>query len=363
MGSEMCIRDRGLPVLFLLDNADQFTSGQGKEGKNLKTAFMQFLGELTRYDEKRMTRELRILLTSRTSVKEASNVEDYELLPLKDTFSEKILLSNKNADINAEQLKKFSLACNGKPLLLHGLRAILEQGRKIPSDLLNELEKYMQSHKEKGDEDAKEKTFDLEDEGVGSGEKSVMHEMFKLPTDSLKESAVSISLFCGPFSAATAAVILGISLPEAVAQLEGLETSAIISLQNREAKELMYDIHPLLKKYAESIKKGKQFLESYRKARKRFCDHFMSQMKTIAGFVDSDFVKAFTSFTSDDANYKFALEISVEPEFFSIPGEDHENTLIVTLINAMLSSRKRRELFNSWASLCRSVDTETGKQC
>ena len=124
----------------------------------------------------------------------ASKIEDYELQPLEDTFSEKILLSNKTVDINAEQLKKFSLACNGKPLLLHGFRAILKQERKIPSDLLNELEKYMQSHKEKGDEDAKQKAFHLE-EGVGSGEKSVMHEMFNtLPSDSLKESAVSISV-------------------------------------------------------------------------------------------------------------------------------------------------------------------------
>ncbi|XP_044171363.1 uncharacterized protein LOC114948882 [Acropora millepora] len=368
ISEQASVNSEGPPVLFLLDNADQFTLGRGKEGKNLKTAFMQFLGKLTRYDEMRNRRGLRILLTSRTSVKEANKVEDYELQPLKDTFSEKILLSNKTVGINAEQLKKFSSACSGKPLLLQGLRAILEQGRKIPSDLLNELEKYMQSLKEKGetpvkskvDEDAKEKPFDFEDEGVGAGEKSVMHEMFNtLPSDSLKASAVSISLFCGPFSAATAAVILGTSLPEAVAQLEGLETSAIVSVGNREAKVLMYDIHPLLKKYAESIKNDEQFVESYRKARKRFYDHFMSQMKMIAGFVDADFVKAFNVFASDDANYKFAIEISLEQEFFSVSGEYHENTLIVSLINAMLSRKKRREIFNSWASLCR-VDTETG---
>ena len=225
------------------------------------------------------------------------------------------------------------------------------------------MEKGEAPAKSKGDEDAKEKPFDFEDEGVGSGEKSVMHEMFNTqPSDSLKASAVSISLFCGPFSAATAAVILGTSLPEAVAQLEGLETSAIVSVGNQEAKVLMYDIHPLLKKYAESIKNDEQFLESYRKARKQFYDHFMSQMKMIAGFVDADFVKAFNVFASDDANYKFAIEISLEPEFFSVPGEYHENTSIVSLINAMLSSRKRREVFNSWASLCR-VDTETGKYC
>ena len=355
-------------------NAEQlkkFTLGQGKEGKNLKAVFMQFLEKLTRYDETSKTRELRILLTSRTSVKEASKVEDYELQPLKDTSPEKILLSNKIVDINAEQLKKFSLACSGKPLLLHGLRAILEQGRKIPSDLLNELEKYTQRAKDKretpvrskGDEDPKENAFGFEDEGVGSHETSVTHEMFNtLPSYSLKESAVSISLFCSPFSAATAAVILGTSLPEAVAQLEGLETSAIISVENREAKELMYDIHPLLKKYAESIKNDEQFLESYTKARKRFCDHFMSQMSTIAGFVDCNFVKAFNMFNCDDANYKFAIKLSMDPEFFSVSSEYREITLIVSLINTMLSSEKRRELFKAWASLCK-VDTETGKQC
>ena len=363
------MKSEGVPVLFLLDNADLFTLGEGNEGKNLKTAFMQFLGELTSCDEMSKTRELRILLTSRTSVKEASKVADYELQPLKDTFSEKILLSNKTVDINAEQLQKFSLACSGKPLLLQGLRAILEQGRKIPSDLLNELEKYMQRAKDKGetpvkskgDEDPEENAFGFEDERAGSGETSVIHEMFNtLPSDSLKASAVSISLFCGPFSAATAAVILGISLPEAVAQLEGLETSAIISVENREAQELMYDIHPLIKEYAESIKNDEQFHESYRKARKRFYDHFMSQMSKIAGFVDSNFVQAFNMFTCDDANYKFAIELSMEPEFFSVSNEYRENTLIVSLINTILSSEKRRELFKARASLC-EVNTETGK--
>ena len=365
------MKSDGVPVL-LLDNADLFTLREGKEGKNLKTAFMQFLGKLTRYNEEMSkTRELRILLTSRTSVKEASKVEDYELQPLKDNFSEKILRSNKTADINAEQLKKFHFACSGKPLLLQGLRAICKQGRKLPDDLLNELEKCKQSAKDKGEtpvrskgyEDPEENAFGFEDEEVGSRETSVLHEMFNtLPSDSLKASAVSISLFRGPFSAATAAVILGTSLPEAVAQLEGLETSAIISVENREAKEILYDIHPVLKKYAESIKDDEKFLESYTEARKRFFDHFMSQLLTIAGFVDSNFVKAFNMFTSDDANYKFAIELSMEPEFFSVSSEYREITLIMSLINTMLSDEKRRELLKAWASLC-EVDIETGKYC
>ena len=34
-------------VLFLLDNVDRFTAGKGKEGKNLKTALVEFLAKLS----------------------------------------------------------------------------------------------------------------------------------------------------------------------------------------------------------------------------------------------------------------------------------------------------------------------------
>ncbi|XP_068705851.1 uncharacterized protein [Montipora foliosa] len=349
----------GLPVLFLLDNVEEFTSGQGKEGRNLKMSFMMFLEKLIGYDKDRKARPLRILLTSRTPLN-VDKVDDYELQPLRDTFSEKILLSDKTVDINMVQKEKLLSACNGKPLLLKGLAAILKQGRKLPSDLINEIEKFIRVFEEKGDtlkskseEDAKEKAYPYE-EGVGHNEKSVIHEMFNtLPSDCLKESAVSLSLFCGPFSAFTAAQVLDISLPEAVAQLEGLETSAIIFVVNREQKELMYDIHPLLKKYADSIKDDERFIESYAKARKQFHDHFMSKVKIIAGFVEADYVKAFTMFTSDNANYEFAIDISLEPEYFSTPDEFHERALILSLVNAMLSNEKKTELFNSWAELCR----------
>ncbi|XP_068705812.1 uncharacterized protein [Montipora foliosa] len=351
--------NEGLPVLFLLDNVEEFTLQQGKEGTSLTTPFMLFLEKLIGYDKDRQRGALRILLTSRTPLNEANKVEDYELQPLRDNVSEKILLSDKTIDINMVQKEKLLSACNGKPLLLIGLAAILKQERKLPRDLITEIEKFIRDSEENGDtprskreEDAKEKVYGYE-EGVSHGEKSVIHEMFNtLPSDCLKASAVSLSLFCGPFSASTAAEVLGISLPEAVAQLEGLETSAIIFVVNREEKELMYDIHPLLKKYADSIKDDERFIESYTNAREQFYEHFMSKVKKIAGFVEADYVKAFTMFTSDSANYEFAIDISLESEFFSTPGEFHDNALIVSFVNALLSSKKRLELFKSWAERC-----------
>ena len=359
----------GLPVLFLFDNVEEFTLGQGKEGTNLKISFMEFLEKLIGYHKDRQTTALRILLTSRTPLNEVNKVEDYELKPLENNFSEKILLSDEPTDINMVQKEKLLGVCNGKPLLLKGLAAILKQERKRPSDLINEIEKFIRDFEEKGVtpkskheelQDAKEKAYGYE-EGVGHGEKSVIHEMFNtLPSDCLKASAVSLSLFCGPFSVSTAAQVLGISVPETVAQLEGLETSAIISVVNREEKELMYDIHPLLKKYADSIKDDERFIESYTNAREQFYEHFMSKVKKIAGFVEADYDKAFTMFSSDSANYEFAIDISLESEIFSIPGEFHDNALIVSFVNALLSSKKRLELFKSWAERC-SDDGKLGE--
>ncbi|XP_068704992.1 uncharacterized protein [Montipora foliosa] len=358
----------GLPVLFLFDNVEEFTSGQGKEGTNLKKSFMEFLEKLIGYYKDRQTRALRILLTSTTPLNEVNKVVDYELKPLGDNFSEKILFSDEPTDINMVQKGKLLSVCNGKPLLLKGLAAILKQERKRPSDLINEIEKFIRDFEEKGDtpkskheelQDAKEKAYGYE-EGVGHGEKSVIHEMFNtLPSDCLKASAVSLSLFCGPFSVSTAAQVLGISVPETVAQLEGLETSAIISVVNREEKELMYDIHPLLKKYADSIKDDELFVESYTKAKGHFYEIFMSKLKDIAGFVDADYVKAFKMFTSDSANYEFAIDISLESGFFSIPGEFRDNALIVSLVNALLPNEKKCELFKSWAKMC-SDDGKSG---
>ena len=352
---------KGKRVLLLLDNVEQFTAGEGKEGKKLKTAFMMFLGKLSHLDDSSKVKGLSILLTSRTQLQDVKKVSDYELKPLKDSFSEKILLSKETSDLSTQQKEKLLAACKGKPLLLKGVEAILMQDRKAPSDLVDELDKLMALKgkaaavpvQSKSVEDAEEKAFDLEKEGVDEDETSVIEEMFNtLPSDSLKAAAVSISLFCGPFTASTAAKVLNISHPEAVARLEGLVTSAIISVVNREAKELMYDIHPLLRKYAGSIKDDAKFTDSYTRAKERFYHHFMSRMKRIAGYIETDYVKAFSLFSNDRPNYEFAIEVILLPEFFSVPGEFRENALIASLFNAMLSNAKQKKLFHSWADMC-----------
>ena len=351
------VTSKGPPVLLLLDNVDQFTEGKGKEGKNLRTQFLYFLGKLSEFDGEKGS--LNVLLTSRTQLNNPEKVSDFKLQPLTNNFSEKVLLPTEAFHVEAQQKKKLLDICKGVPLLLKGTAAILKQRRKSPSDLIDEIE--MNSKEEAGvrvkskyEEDTEEKPFNSEEEGIDDEQKSVIREMFyTLPSDTLRVSAVSVSLFHGPFTASTAAKILGVSTSEAVAQLEGLVTNEIIHVVDEDAKQLMYDIHPLLRKYAESIKNDAMFYESYNEVRGRFYEHFMSKMKQIAGLIESSYIRAFNEFKRDRPNFEFAIDIALLPEYFSVPGGYHESALIVSLFNAMLCEKKQTKLFHSWAEMCK----------
>ena len=347
----------GQPVLFLFDNVEQFSEEEGKEGKNLKTQFIIFLEKLSQF--KGETGTTNMLLISRTQLTDSEKVTGYVLQPLEESFSEKILLPEESPSIEAQKKKKLLGICKGVPLLLKGTAAILKQRRKSPNDLISLIETSSQKGtaapvKSKLEKDSKEKPFDFEEEGVDEGQMSIIREMFfSLPSDSLRVSAVSVSLFHGPFSTSTAAKILGVSISEAVVQLEGLVTNEIIHVAYEDAKQLMYDIHPLLRKYAESIKNDVRFCESYTEAKSRFYVHFMSRVRTVARFLESDYIRAFTEFKRDRPNYEFVIGMSLLSEYFSVPGGYSDGALTVSLFIAMFSRDKLPGLFHSWAVMCK----------
>ncbi|CAH3189199.1 unnamed protein product [Porites lobata] len=342
-------------ILLVLDNFEDSTKGKQKKVKdlhvNLEPHLLDFLGELSRYESKAVT--VHLLLTSRTQLRD-SKVTNYELQFLKNSLLEEIFLS----DVDAQQKKRLLEICKGNPLLLVGTAAILKQKRKSPSDLIDVIEKSSQGEaeipvKSKGEEDMEEKPFNSEEEGIDKEQSSLIREMFyTLPSDILRVSAVSVSLFHGPFTASTAAKILDVSTSEVVAQLEGLVTNGIIQVAEKDAKQLMYVIHSLLRKYAESIKNDDMFCDSYTEAKGRFYEHFMSKMNQIAGLMKTNNIKAVNEFQRDRPNFEFAIDISLLPEYFSVPGGYHEITLIVFLFNAVLAEKKMINVFHSWAEMC-----------
>ncbi|PFX19700.1 Nephrocystin-3 [Stylophora pistillata] len=345
------LKSGGHSVLFFLDNVDKFTAGQEMEGKSLKSDFIQFLEKLFELDDKGERCALKLLLTSRIQFTDATLVDNFEVMSLERSSSEKILFPEGSTDVQVQQKDNLIGISKGFPIVLKGMGAILRQERKSVDDLIARV--AATPEKSKLQEDAKEMPVSFEDEGVDTGQISVIREMFStLPSDRLKVSAVVISLFHGPFTVETAAKVLGIDQSEAFAQLEGLVTSAIISVVDEEAKERKYDIHPLLQKYADSIKSHENFSAAYMKAKGRYYELFMSKMAKIAKLIEPQYVKAFSLFETDRANFEFALEISLQPEYYKVPREFHENALIASLFMAMLTEGKMVTLFHSWAEIC-----------
>ena len=64
-------------------------------------------------------------------------------------------------------------------------------------------------------------------------------------------------------------------------------------------------------------------------------------------------------FETDRGNYEFAIEISLQPEYFIFLGEFHETALIASLFIAILNEKKLTMVFDSWAEICED-DGKTG---
>ena len=345
-------KDKEHSVLFMLDNADLFTVGKGNEGKNLKADFMEFLAKLSGSKGKRSP--LKLLLTSKTELRGPKRMDDFEVGSLEKTSSEKLIFPKGMTDVKPEQKDNLMSITKGFPLFLKGLGAIMRQERKSPEELIAEV--VHAQKKMKVEDDASGKLAGFDEEGVDVNQMSAVSLMFDtLSTERLKLSAVVVSLFHGPFSVATAAKVLDVDPSEATVQLEGLVASQIISVVDEEAKERKYDIHPLLWKYADSIKNHEDFLAPYMEAKARFYELFMSRMEKIAKLIEPEYVRAFHLFEKDRGNYEFTIEISfeIQPEYLIFQSEFHDNALLASLFTAMLTDKKIIiQVFHSWAEMC-----------
>ena len=117
-----------------------------------------------------------------------------------------------------------------------------------------------------------------------------------------------------------------------------------------EAKELLYDLHPLMRKFLKSIGNIKAFVDAFQKAKDNFCSHFIAQLTTISALLDKEFVKAFDSYDFEKLNFELALDISLKSSYLLIPRKHQQSVMICYLLEAMLNDQKqRRKIFHAWA--------------
>ena len=356
------LRQRGLgDILLLLDNVDQFSGGNSKAATSLNDDFVTFLQRLT---TGRAKSSLKILLTSRSAFRHG--VENYEVKGLEKVSSGELLQRQGTPDIHGSQRERLVEMCRGKPLLLNGMASVLRQEIADAERLLGTIEQELEVEPFQGagdEETEKKETFDAKEEGIDEEQLSCLRKMFFfLPSKTLKESAVSVSLFCRPFSLEAASKILGVKVSEAAIRMEGMRNSQVVSVVP-EANELLYDIHPLMRKFLKSIGNSKAFVEAYQKAKDNFCYYFLSRLKTIAALLDKEYVKAFDTFDFDRYNFELALELSLKSSHLMIPMKNTEIVRICYLLEATLIDQKRRRtIFHAWAEKVEE-DGKQGEDC
>ena len=343
-------REKG-NILLLFDNVDQFSGGKDEAAVRRNTNFVSFLQRLTSDKTEGKKSSLKILLTSRSAFRH--DVENYEVRGLEKVSSVELLQRQGAPAIHGSQRERLVEMCRGKPLLLNGMAAILRQEIADAERLLGTIEQELavEQSQDTGEEQTEKKDmFDVNEEGIDEEQLSCLRKMFFfLPSKTLKESAVSVSLFCRPFSLEAAAEILGVNVSEAAIRMEGMRNSQVVSVVPK-AKELLYDIHPLMRKFLKSIGNSKAFVEAYQKAKDNFCKHFVSQLITIAAVLDKDYVKAFDSFDFQKPNFELALDISMKSNYLLISQKHRESVLLCYLFEAMISDgRRRRKIFHTWA--------------
>lgn len=367
-------------VLLVLDNADNFSGGD-EETEELRTDFMAFLGRLFSKNDGREKAQIKVLLISRRSFRsdgerqewkkkeqsldEITEYKELEILEKKISMEifQKASGITPTADIEMEQLVEM---CKRKPLLLNGMAAILRQKIVDAEKLLKAIEQGLGDAESEGEiaspttEESIDdrKVWDFRTEGIDERQLSCIRKMFfLLPSDTLRYSAVAVSLFCRPFSIEAAAFVLDKDTAETVILLEGLRNSELLSA-DPEAKEVVYDIHPLIRSFIRSVGSGPVFKHIYLKARRRFCDLYMVKMKDIAAIMDKDFLTAFDQFDLDKPNFELALDISFNLDYLHISNKYKESIMMCYLFEAMFDASQRQKIFKSWAE----VTLDDGKE-
>ena len=320
-------------ILLLLDNVDNFAGGDDVAFTSLNANFVTFLQGLLG------PKILKILLTSRSTLRRAklANIDNYEVMALEEASTSVLFQNQRVGSVWEDEMEKLLQMWKGNPLIIKGMTAVLRQQMADDTRILETINQPLSAEPPESEIPAAEESrerdvFDSEKEGIDKEQESCLRKMFFfLPSKQLKDSAISMSLFCRSFSVEAAAEVLEVDSSEAVIQLEGLRNSEVLTV-DPDVKELTYDIHPLVRTFLRSIGSNqKMFVKVYEKAKGRFHTYFMSKMVHISRLLDKDYMNAFDNFDLDKPNFELALDISFKSDHLLIPKEHRESVNLLSL--------------------------------
>ena len=349
-------------VLLLLDNADQLSGDDGSDRvKNLpNTMLMGFLKRVVDHMAIEEKSRLKVLLTSRSrfhGMSQDEQVQYHELKALEKGSSKEILQSAIGFSAEIPQMEKLVELSKGKPVVLQVIAPILRQRLETAEKLLVTIEQEV-AMLESQEEATPSAEHDIQESEAGDSLSEEIDKeqllcfrkmFFLLPSDTFRNSAVALSLFCRPFSEEAAASILAVDPSETVILLEGLRSRNVLSVDS-ERTEVLYEFHPLMRSFLESVGNGPVFKQVYAKAKDRFRTLYMTKMEDIAAMLDEDYMSAFQQFDQDKLNFQLAFDIPFKSGYLHIAENKFQETIMECyLVEAMVDdSRQRRKILKSW---------------
>lgn len=212
-------------MLLLLDNIDNFAGGDDEASTSNNANFVSFLQRLLGPKDYPVKSKLKILLTSRSTFHHVKldNVDNYEVKALERVSSSALFQTQGIGKVREWQLEKLLQMCQGNPLIIKGMAAILRQQIADDTKILETIEQQQGAEPPEAEvpptekESREREVFVSNKEGIDKEQEKCLRKMFFfLPSQQLKDSAISMSIFCRSFSVEAAAKILEVDISEAV---------------------------------------------------------------------------------------------------------------------------------------------------
>ena len=129
-------------ILLLLDNIDKFAGGDDEVSASLNANFLMFLQRLLGPKDYAGRSKLKLLLTSRSTLRHAklANVDNYEVMALGNASSCALFQKQRIGSVREGQIEKILQICQGNPLIIKGMAAILRQQIADDTRILETIE-------------------------------------------------------------------------------------------------------------------------------------------------------------------------------------------------------------------------------
>jgi DNA polymerase III delta prime subunit len=327
--------------ILIFDNAEElFSQDSSKENEMF---FCQLLKGMVEHDKHS---KLTILLTSRVPLPDTLSEfsMDYYVQPLKQDSSTKVL---DNLNLPLSKKKEISQLCKNKPLNLKLISGVIQEKLLEPDEVHKKLNA------------SPETAISLETSEVTTEEKkgtysdiydsNVINEVFNKFTLELNKVAIKLSMFQSPFAVVDAQKMVNRNYSETVFYICTLKNRGFLQERKNEHNQVKYEMHPLINEFLTKKRLEKNYKEVFTEAKELFFGIFCEKSKQLGGYLEKDYMEAYSRIEMERLNLELALQISFEMGFLYFSSDFNDFSIIANLFFILIPGPEREQLFQKWS--------------